>query len=112
MTALRIITLAAGVAAVALSGAPALAQQTIKMTAFAGHPVVFPWVKLMDEYFIPEVDKRLDAIGTPAATALKGKAGLANARLAYELFEKTFAEPRAVELTAPSARQVEIVIEV
>lgn len=63
MTALRIITLAAGVAAVALSGAPALAQQTIKMTAFAGHPVVFPWVKLMDEYFIPEVDRRLAAAG-------------------------------------------------
>ncbi|GAB2691767.1 transaldolase [Microbacterium marinum] len=50
-----------------------------------------------------EVDKRLDAIGTPAATALKGKAGLANARLAYELFEKTFAEPRAVELIAAGA---------
>ena len=35
------------------------------------------------------------AIGTDAATALKSKAGLANASLAYELFEKTFAEKRA-----------------
>jgi transaldolase len=33
-----------------------------------------------------EIDKRLDGIGTPEATALKGKAGVANARLAYEAF--------------------------
>ena len=33
-----------------------------------------------------EVDKRLDAIGTDEATALKGKAAVANARLAYALF--------------------------
>lgn len=30
-----------------------------------------------------EVDKRLDAIGTEAASALKGQAGIANARIAY-----------------------------
>ncbi|PZU30549.1 MAG: transaldolase [Microbacterium sp.] len=47
-----------------------------------------------------EVDKRLTQIGTDAALALKSKAGLANARLAYELFEKRFAEPRAQELVA------------
>ena len=34
-----------------------------------------------------EYDKRLDAIGTDEATALKSKAAIANARLAYELFE-------------------------
>src|SRR3984957_9008891 len=33
-----------------------------------------------------EVDKRLAAIGTPEAEALKGKAAIANARLAYELY--------------------------
>ncbi|MCW5945078.1 MAG: transaldolase, partial [Cryobacterium sp.] len=38
-----------------------------------------------------EVDKRLDAIGTPEAKALRGKAGIANARLAYEVFEQAFA---------------------
>ncbi|MEJ5996786.1 transaldolase [Corynebacterium sp. H130] len=38
-----------------------------------------------------EIDKRLDAIGTPEALELKGKAGLANARLAYAAFEKCFA---------------------
>ena len=45
-----------------------------------------------------ETDKRLDAIGTDEAKALKSKAGLANARLAYELFEQKFAEKRAQDL--------------
>ena len=39
------------------------AQQIIKLTATAGHPPVFLWVKTMDEVFIPEVDKRLAAAG-------------------------------------------------
>jgi len=39
-----------------------------------------------------EVDERLDKIGTPEAEALRGKAALANARLAYELFEQRFDE--------------------
>ena len=42
-----------------------------------------------------ETDKRLVEIGTDAALALKSKAGLANARLAYELYEQTFAGDRA-----------------
>lgn len=50
-----------------------------------------------------ETDKRLAAIGTEAAAALKGKAGLANARLAYELYEKTFAGDRARALLAAGA---------
>ncbi|AHW64142.1 transaldolase [Corynebacterium glyciniphilum] len=33
-----------------------------------------------------EIDRRLDEIGTAAALAVRGKAGLANARLAYEAF--------------------------
>ena len=37
-----------------------------------------------------EVDARLDKIGTPEAKAMRGKAALANARLAYELFEQRF----------------------
>ena len=37
-----------------------------------------------------EVDKRLDAIGTPEALALKGKAGIANAHRAYAAFEDLF----------------------
>ncbi|MFT4235367.1 MAG: transaldolase [Microbacterium sp.] len=50
-----------------------------------------------------EVDKRLAAIGTPEAEALTSKAGLANARLAYELFEKRFAEEGAAALVAAGA---------
>jgi transaldolase len=37
-----------------------------------------------------EVDRRLEAIGTPKALALRGKAAVANAQLAYELFLKRF----------------------
>ena len=50
-----------------------------------------------------EVDKRLVAIGTTEALALKSKAGLANARLAYELFEQRFAAPEVQELLAAGA---------
>ncbi|MCC7128576.1 MAG: transaldolase, partial [Microbacteriaceae bacterium] len=50
-----------------------------------------------------EVDKRLDAIGTPEAKALRGKAGIANARLAYEVFEQAFASERAKGLLAAGA---------
>ncbi len=41
-----------------------------------------------------EIDKRLDAMGTDEAKALKGKAGVANARLAYQAFEEVFSTPR------------------
>jgi transaldolase len=50
-----------------------------------------------------EVDKRLTAIGTDDALALKSLAGVANARLAYELFEQRFAETRATDLAAAGA---------
>ena len=45
-----------------------------------------------------EIDKRLVDLGTPEALALKSKAGVANARLAYELFESSFATDRAATL--------------
>jgi transaldolase len=41
-----------------------------------------------------EVDKRLDAIGTDEAKALRGKAAVANARLAYQAYEEVFGTPR------------------
>jgi transaldolase len=49
------------------------------------------------------IDPLLDAIGTPQAAALRGKAALANARLAYELFEQRTAEPRWQALAAHGA---------
>jgi transaldolase len=53
-----------------------------------------------------EVDRRLDKIGTPEAAALRGKAAIANARLAYELFEERFAQdsPRWSALHGKGAR--------
>jgi transaldolase len=41
-----------------------------------------------------EVDKRLDKIGTDEAKALKGKAAIANAQLAYEAYAEVFGTDR------------------
>ncbi len=51
-----------------------------------------------------EVDKRLVSIGTPEALALKGKAAVANAQLAYELFLQRFSGPRWEALAARGAK--------
>jgi transaldolase len=52
-----------------------------------------------------EVNNRLDAIGTDAAKALKSKAGVANARLAYEVFVGAFESERAKTLLAAGANR-------
>ncbi|GAB3943903.1 transaldolase [Corynebacterium tapiri] len=52
------------------------------------HSVASFFVSRMDT----EVDKRLEAIGTDEALALRGKAGVANARLAYALFKEVGSE--------------------
>jgi transaldolase len=52
-----------------------------------------------------EVDKRLDKIGSDEAAALRGKAGIANARLAYERYEKAFASERWQALKAAGANE-------
>ncbi len=52
-----------------------------------------------------EIDARLEAIGTPEALALRGKAGLANARLAYAAYQEVFqAGVRFPALSAHGAR--------
>ena len=51
-----------------------------------------------------EVDHRLEQIGTDEAVALRGKAALANAKLAYELFLERFSGPRWDALAARGAR--------
>jgi len=52
-----------------------------------------------------EIDARLDKIGTPEALALRGKAGLANARLAYAAYQEVFEGGERFEaLTAKGAR--------
>jgi transaldolase len=51
-----------------------------------------------------EVDSRLDKIGTPEAAALRGKAAIANARLAYELYEERISTPRWQALREAGAK--------
>ncbi|MET9376597.1 transaldolase [Streptomyces sp. NPDC003035] len=52
-----------------------------------------------------EIDKRLTALGTDEAKALKGKAALANARLAYEAFEEVFSSERWAALDKAQANK-------
>ncbi len=52
-----------------------------------------------------EVDKRLDALATDEAKALRGKAGVANARLAYQAFEEVFSTPRWQSLADAGAHR-------
>ncbi len=51
-----------------------------------------------------EVDKRLEAIGTERALALRGQAAVANARLGYAAYQQEFATPRWTSLRQARAR--------
>ena len=51
-----------------------------------------------------EVDKRLEAIGTEPALALRGRAAVANARLAYAAYQQEFATQRWARLEEAGAR--------
>jgi transaldolase len=50
-----------------------------------------------------EVDKRLDKIGSDEAKELRGQAAIANARLAFQIYEEKFAPARWQELAAAGA---------
>lgn len=52
-----------------------------------------------------EIDARLEKIGTDEALALRGKAGVANARLAYQAYEEVFSTPRWERLEAEGGRK-------
>ncbi len=52
-----------------------------------------------------EINARLDAIGTGDAKSLKSQAALANARLAYEVFEQEFAKANWADLAAEGANK-------
>jgi transaldolase len=54
--------------------------------------------------FGSEIDPRLDALATPQAAALRGRAAIANTRLAYAHHEQVLAGPRWVALAARGAR--------
>ena len=51
-----------------------------------------------------EVDKRLKAVGTDEALALRGQAAIANARLAFAAYEEVFASERWAALQAAGAQ--------
>ncbi|MFF8312383.1 transaldolase [Streptomyces lydicus] len=52
-----------------------------------------------------EIDKRLDKVGTDEAKPLKGKAALANARLAYQAYEEVFSSDRWAALDKAGANK-------
>jgi transaldolase len=51
-----------------------------------------------------EADRRLEAVGTPEALALKSKVAVANAQVAYQAFLEVFAGPRWEALIARGAK--------
>jgi transaldolase len=51
-----------------------------------------------------EVDRRLEAIGSPPALSLRGRAALAQAELAYQLFRQSVSGPRWQPLARRGAR--------
>jgi transaldolase len=51
-----------------------------------------------------EVDKRLEKLGSPEAAELRGEAAIANARLAFETYEKVCASDRWQSLAKAGAR--------
>ncbi|MFD4137892.1 transaldolase [Streptomyces sp. NPDC058572] len=52
-----------------------------------------------------EIDKRLDALGSDEAKELRGKAALANARLAYQAYEEVFGSDRWAALDKAQANK-------
>src|SRR5258705_5911916 len=54
-----------------------------------------------------EVDKRLEKIGTGKALALRGKAGVANAWLAYAAYEEVFVSGSPYEALKADGAQVQ-----
>jgi transaldolase len=62
------------------------------------HGIDLSTIRSVASFFVSrvdtEIDNRLDKIGSDEALALRGKAGIANARLAYELYEQSIATDR------------------
>lgn len=82
-----------------LTGLEAALQAGVDISQI--HSVASLFVSRLDA----EVDGRLEAVGTDAALALRGQAGIANARLAYEAYRQVFeAAPRFAALRAAGAR--------
>jgi transaldolase len=78
----------------------------LERAAAAGHDL--STIQSVASFFVSrmdsEVDARLTAIGSEEANQLRGKAGLASARLAWGVFEAAMASPRWEALAAQGAR--------
>lgn len=78
----------------------------LEAAAKAGHDV--STIHSVASFFVSrvdtEIDKRLEAIGTPEALGLRGQAGVANARLAYAAYEEVFTAPRYAALAEAGAQ--------
>jgi len=81
-----------------ISGLEALAQDGGDLSRVASVASFF--VSRIDT----EVDKRLDALGDAAAHSLRGKAAIANAKIAYQRYEALFSGPRWQALAQAGAR--------
>ncbi|MFF4359547.1 transaldolase [Streptomyces sp. NPDC001604] len=75
--------------------------QTKGLDLAAIHSVASFFVSRVDS----EIDKRLDGLSSPEASVLKGKAALANARLAYEAYEEVFGGERWTALAGARANK-------
>ncbi|GAA2485848.1 transaldolase [Streptomyces longisporus] len=82
-----------------LAGLEKAAAKGLDLSAI--HSVASFFVSRVDS----EIDKRLDGLSSPEASVLKGKAALANARLAYEAYEEVFGGGRWTALGSARANK-------
>ena len=73
------------------------------------HGVDVSGIRSVASFFVSrvdtEVDRRLEGLGTDEAERLMGRAGIANARLAYKAYEEVFSTPRWQSLAAAGAHR-------
>jgi TRAP-type C4-dicarboxylate transport system substrate-binding protein len=60
---MTIATSALALAFATTGAAPAFPQETIRLTVATGHAPIVNWVKLLDEFYLPEIDRRLAETG-------------------------------------------------
>ncbi|MFE2261533.1 transaldolase [Streptomyces griseosporeus] len=82
-----------------LAGLEQAAAKGLDLSAI--HSVASFFVSRVDS----EIDKRLTVLGTEEALVLKGRAALANARLAYEAYEEVFSGGRWLALAGAKANK-------
>jgi transaldolase len=83
-----------------LGGLEELAGSSVDADLAGVHGVASFFLSRVDT----EVDRRLDALGTPEARELKGRAAVAQAKLAHKLFTERFRGDRWEALAARGAR--------